>query len=258
MKISIRKCFDDQKPETAYEHMDVLALMMVEEDKWAREDARRQRGFAWFVRSQVRYIPAWVWLTLAAVVVLVFVASRYSDTASGMPWALGMMASICVLACMPSLCSSRTYRLDELEQSCQNNAANVLMARLLILGCASVFCLTLLIAAACTWTNIGLLSAVLWTCPPFFLCTAGSLVLLRSLRPEDAPPACVALTALFCTALLAMAKMFPLAYGQAALAVWAFAFAVSFIWMVAETIALIRRTAEGFGTLPHRRTSATS
>lgn len=141
MRIALRHHYQRQVDPVGDEAIDALVSAMVAEDSRARGGAESRRGFLPFVVAQARFIPIWVWLAQVALVATMVLVARLAGNGVMARWAIGVMSTASVLVCVPTLHSSRLHGVVELECSCRHNAASVLVARLIVLGCSASLCL---------------------------------------------------------------------------------------------------------------------
>ena len=249
MRIALRHHYQRQVDPVGDEAIDALVSAMVAEDSRARGGAESRRGFLPFVVAQARFIPIWVWLAQVALVATMVLVARLAGNGVMARWAIGVMSAASVLVCVPTLHSSRLHGVVELECSCRHNAASVLVARLIVLGCSASLCLGVMVSATSRVTGMGALWVALWACPPYFLSCAGALVMLRRCRPSSALLACVAWTCLCCGSLYMLSVAFPSAYGEASLSVWALASLASLAWLSREVVLTVRAASAGLDGL---------
>lgn len=231
--------------------VDDLVQAMVAEAKRAHVPTSRM-GAAAFVASQVCYIPAWTWAAQLALVAFMAVCAGSSGGGLVVKMTVGVLSAASVLIGVPTLHASKLHGVAELEYSCPRNVAEVLLARMAILGCSAALAVACMVGLASSAIDASAFAVALWACPPFFCACAGSLVLLRRVSPSAAATCCIAWVLACCAVLLGVAMRFPQAYGDAALAVWGAAALVALAWMVRETLATLRDAAAGFDSLaPH-------
>lgn len=252
LKVALGQHYAAQRQVVPREDTDCLANLMLAEDARARKADTRAMGCGGFVAAQVRYIPAWMWAAQVFIVALMVVMARVSDIATATKLAIGILSAASVLVGVPTVQASKRYGAAELEYSCQNNAASVMLARLVILGCASSLAVALMVAVVATELDTSALSVALWACPPFFCTCAGCLMLLRKAPPSSATVMC-AVWSIACSAVLVMfANVLPDLYGNASLATWAGAAAAALAWLAREVAMTFRAVVAGLDSFaPH-------
>ena len=252
LKIELSRHYSAQREETDANFIDSLAQAMVAEDARMSRAQGRRMGFAPFIAAQVRYIPRWTWFAqLGIVAMLLAMASRIADAAVA-KLAVGVLSAAAVLVGVPTLHASKLNGVAELEYSCQNNAASVMVARLIVLGCSSALTVALMVGAVASSLDIGALSVALYACPPFFCSCAGSLAVLRRAAPSSAAVLCWAWAAACCAVLMALASMWPDMYDGASLASWIAAATAALAWLVREIAMTFRVVSAGLDAFsPH-------
>lgn len=245
LEAELARHYAAQRDEVAPETTDALVAAMVAEDARIRRVQSRRMGTARFVASQVRYIPAWTWAAQAALVALMCVLAYAAGDAGSTRVCIGILSAVCVLVGVPAVHASKLHRVVELEYACAHDTASVLVARLIVLGCSSALAVALMVGATAPAVEASAFDVALWACPPYFLSCAGSLALMRRVRPDVAAVACFAWAALCCGALLMLGHACPDAYAASSLGTWAFAAALALAWLVREAALTVRSAAAG-------------
>ena len=252
LKVELARHYASQREAVSPEAISGLACAMVAEDANARRPLPRRSGAAGFVASQVRYIPVWTWAAQAALVAIMCVLACSGGDAGLTKVTVGILSATCVLVGVPTVHASKLHRVAELEYACPRNAASVLVARLIVLGCSSALAVALMVGAAAPAVDASAFDVALWACPPFFLSCAGSLIALRKATPDTAPSLCAALAVACSVALLALASAVPDLYAHASLSSWAAAAAAALAWLVREVAMTLRAAREGLDAFsPH-------
>lgn len=241
------------RPETARSAvadpavLDKIVRAMLDEstlDKRDRPNEARPRsrrmGLASFVAAQAGFVPAWTWATQVAIVALMCAIAVAGGDANATKLAIGILSAATVLVGVPTVHASKLHGVAELEYSCPNNTASVVVARLIVLGCSSALAVLLMTAVTAANLDLDVFVVALWAMPPFFSSCAGCLFALRKTAPSAAVSLCVAWTVTCSAALLAFACVFPKMYAEASLAVWAGAAAVALAWLVREVVMTLR------------------
>ena len=252
LEAELARHYAAQCDEVAPETTDALVAAMVAEDARIRRVQSRRMGTAGFVASQVRYIPAWTWAAQVALVALMFVLAYAAGDAGSTRVCVGILSAMCVLVGVPTMHASKLHRVAELEYACPRNAASVLVARLIVLGCSSALAVALMVGATAPAVEASAFEVALWACPPFFLSCAGSLMALRKASPTTAPMLCVAMAVACSVALMALASTVPDLYAHASIASWASAAVAALAWLVREVVMTLRAAHEGLDAFsPH-------
>lgn len=253
LKIALSKHYESQREHVAPEVLDNLAAAMVAESKQAAlrasNPAQLRMSMPAFLAAQVRYIPAWTWAAQVVLIVLVgMMAASVSSIASGaaaLKLAIGAFAAASVLVGVPSVQSSKLHHVVELEYACAHNAASVVVARLIVLGCSSSLAVAAMVAVAAHSLNASAFDVALWAYLPFFVTCAGSLFILRKANPQVAIVLCL-VWAISCSAVLfVLARMFPAMYTHATQLVWLGVSALALGWLVREVACTLRAVASG-------------
>lgn len=252
LEAELARRYAAQRDEVAPETTDALVAAMVAEDARIRRVQSRRMGTAAFVASQVRYIPVWTWAAQAALVAIMCVLAYAAGDAGSTRVCVGILSAMCVLVGVPTMHASKLHRVAELEYACPRNAASVLVARLIVLGCSSALVVALMVGATAPAVEASAFEVALWACPPFFLSCAGSLMALRKASPATAPMLCVAMAVACSVALMALASTVPDLYAHASIASWASAAVAALAWLVREVVMTLRAAHEGLDAFsPH-------
>lgn len=232
--------------------LDDLVTAMLSEDARTTKARTCDLGLATFVAAQVRFIPTRTWAAQTALVALMFLLAHVGAGATATKVAVGVLSATTVLVGMPTVQASKQHGMAELEYACPHNAASVMVARLIILGCSSSLAVAIMVGAAASSLDVSAFSVALWTCPPLFCSCAGSLAILRKTAPSTAAALCAVWT-LACSATLAAAALaIPTIYADAALATWAIAATAALAWLIRELTATIRAATAGLDAFsPH-------
>lgn len=262
LKVALSRHYALQREEAGTQAVAALAQAMLAEDShapesraaaWthARQDARH-RGLPAFVAAQVRYIPAWTWAAQLALVALMYaVAAQTADPAATKLF-VGVLSALSVLVAAPTVEAGKRHGVSELEFACMHNAASVLLARLIVLGCSTSLAVALMVAVASSVLDARAFEVALWACAPFFLSCAGSLMALRKAAPATSVALCVAWTGACTTTLVAFAATFPQLYTQASLVFWAAAALAALAWLVRELALAYQSASAGLDVFsPH-------
>lgn len=233
-----------------------LALAMAAEDAIACGTKADHVGAIDFVASQVRYIPAWSWAAQATLVVLMCALAHAVGGAGSTKVAVGILSAMCALAGAPCVQASRLNGMAELEYACLHDTADVLVVRMIVLGCSSALAVALMVAATAPAVDASALEVALWACTPFFLSSAGSLLALRRTNPATAPAFCVVWAAACSVALPALASVLPDLYVGTSLMAWASAAAAALLWLVREVALTLRSAYAGLDVLSPQLASA--
>ena len=245
LELRLERHYASQREATSPSAIDDLALAMAAEDARMTRLASRDTGLISFVVAQVRFIPLWTWVAQALLVALMFFVATASGSAEATKLSVGILSAMTVLVGVPTVHASKLHGMAELEYSCLHNAASVLAARLIVLGCSSALAVALMVGAVASSLEVSAFTVALWACPPFFGSCATALTVLRKASPDTAVPLTVSWVMGCCMALLAFAFVFPEMYGNTALVVWAVAASLALVWLMREVTMTIRSAAAG-------------
>ena len=252
LELRLERHYASQREAVSPSAIDDLALALVAEDARVTRMASRDTGLISFVVAQVRFIPLWTWVAQALLVALMFFVATASGSAEATKLSVGILSAMTVLVGVPTVHASKLHGMAELEYSCLHNAASVLAARLIVLGCSSALAVALMVGAVASSLEVSAFTVALWACPPFFGSCATALTVLRKASPDTAVPLTVSWVMGCCMTLLAFAIVFPEMYGNTALSVWAVAASLALIWLMREATMTIRSAAAGLDELyPH-------
>ena len=229
-----------------------VASLMLAEDSRARKAAVRPMGSVAFVAAQVRYIPIWTWAVQVLVVALMIALARASSSMVDAKLAMGILSASSVLVGVPTVQASKRHGMAELEYSCRNNIASILLARLIILGCSSSL-VAAMVAVTARALELSAFTVALWACPPFFCTCAGSLAMLRKAPPSSASALCAVWSVACSIVLVALAAFLPGMYEDASLAIWGCAAVAALVWLAREVALTFRTALAGLDLfIPHR------
>ncbi len=158
---------------------------------------------------------------------------------------VGILSAATVLVGAPTVHASKLHGVAELEYSCPNNVASVMVARLVVLGCSSALAVLLMVFVTAAYLDLGAFAVALWATPPFFCSCAGCLFALRKVAPLTGAAFCVVWSAACSAALLALSAHFPEMYSEASLVVWAGAAAAALAWLAREVAMTLRSALQG-------------
>ena len=230
-----------------------VASLMLAEDSRARKAAVRPMGSAAFVAAQVCYIPIWTWAVQVLIVALMVALARASSSMVDAKLAVGILSASSVLVGVPTVQASKRHGMAELEYSCRNNIASILLARLIILGCSSSLVVAAMVAVTARALELSAFTVALWACPPFFCTCAGSLAMLRKAPPSSASALCAVWSVACSIVLVALAAFLPGMYEDASLAIWGCAAVAALVWLAREVALTFRTALAGFDLfIPHR------
>ena len=247
LKTALKRYYAAQRTAPTNGQLNSLAAVMLEEDAKPREVPAPSLGILDFISAQVHYVPAWAWLAQVAVLLVMacVVSTTHESGVETVRITMSLLTAASVLVGVPSLQSSKTHGVAELEYSCKYNTASIVIARLIIFGCTSALAVVLMVLMLALRFDLSILTVTLWAAPPYFISCAGVLAIMRHMSPENAVLSSAAFVAICFGALLTIGWLFPDAYRSASLGVWALAAAVGAVWLARELVLTVRAAAAG-------------
>lgn len=237
--------YDAQAATVEPEAVEGVVRAMLAEDARVDRAGSQRLGFAAFVAAQVGFVPIWTWVAQVAIVVVMCLVAFFGGDVDAAKISVGILSAATVLVGVPTMHTSKLHGVAELEYSCPNNTASVMVARLIVLGCSSALTVLLMVAATAAFLDLGAFAVALWAMPPFFCSCAGCLFALRKAVPSTATAICVVWAVSCSAALMAFSNVFPEMYEEASLAVWAGAAALALVWLAREVAMTLRSAWEG-------------
>lgn len=166
------------------------------------------------------------------------------------PKLIPMFIPFFILAALPILFRAEIYRMGEIELATRNSCAQLLLARLIIIGAADIVCFTLLLAVEVFLfhTGQGLINLILYVFVPYMLCVAIILRLIRIGRHGFT--SCIGMAIIVSVLWGIMASLIPNLYTASAIGVWMICFIVFglfFSYEIKNLISIVKEgTAYGF------------
>lgn len=151
-----------------------------------------------------------------------------------------------VLAVMPTFFRGQYYRMSEIEAATRSSGAQIILAKLILAGAASLICMTALLELEiCLWGSSRELGQMILYClVPYLMCMT---VMLRFIRREknDGIPLCVGTTLGLCVLWCISSHSWPWLYGLSALGVWITAFIIFSAFFTREIYYIVKANKEG-------------
>lgn len=195
-----------------------------------------------FLRTQIRYIPRWIWCFCAIIFIASAAVSALLPSAS--VWIVSAFTPLLALTIISESGRSECYEMAELEMATRFSLKSVTLARMGILGLNGLILLCLLIPVG-LWNNgLSLAAGGLYIVTPFLLTTFTGLSVVRKYRGHKTMYACMGVSV--CVSFLALfARVtFPGIYQESYLLWWA---AAAF-WLCVKTgkqyLEIIKQTEE--------------
>ena len=147
---------------------------------------------------------------------------------------------------MPVLFKSQFYGMSEIEAVTRASGAQIMLAKLVLVGSANLVCITIVLCLEVSLQNnsSGLRQMVLYCLVPYLVCMIGMLRLVRLQRKESIwTCAVVMLGSCVCWAI--SAKVIPWLYATSAIGFWMIAFVVFGMFFVKEILFIVEMRKEG-------------
>lgn len=206
------------------------------------ESIRRRTGFVEFLSEVFRMNGM---IILAGQIATLFVICMLIRTANDYPKMIPVFIPFFVLAALPVLFRAEIYRMGEIELSSRNSSAQLLLARLIIIGASDIVCFTLLLVAElfCFHTGQGIINLILYVFVPYMLCVTIMLRLTRSGRNGFIYSIGAAVITSVLWGIIAM--IMPELYKTSTVGIWMICFIAFSIFFIQEMRYLIQIVKEG-------------
>lgn len=199
-----------------------------------------------FIAAQVRFVRPVTWAAQAGLIALLVIACIFNSAPNAVSPLASALGAATVLVGLPELLASKSNGTAELEYSCRFNCADVMLSRLIILGCSDVLTITCICLAVPALVGLDGLSVLVHVCVPYFLACSGSLMLARRCPGSAATTAAACWSVLVAAGSYAAFVIAPTLYATASNGLWALVAAVSFAWMLREAFLLVQAAKRGF------------
>lgn len=150
-----------------------------------------------------------------------------------------------VMAALPMLYQAELNRMNEIELATRNSYAQLLLARLIIIGASDIVCFTilLLLESVALSNSPGIVNLILYVFVPYMLCVTVMLRLMRSGKRSFYASVRLSILVSFLWGIIALFK--PGLYQASAVGIWMISFIVFGIFFVLEIEHLIMNAKEG-------------
>jgi len=199
-----------------------------------------------FLFAQVRYIRKRVWIStfLSVVPALILLFSKITENVLGFVWVVSSLLPFIALVGITEIARSVSHNMAELEMSCKYSFSDVVLTRLVILGCINMILFTSIITAFHIAGNIEILSLIVYLFVPFLLTCSLSLFAINCLQSREGIYVCGGISGLVSIINAFLSNQFRIAYSDEYMVFWGAAFCILLIWTIGEIIKLIRKTEE--------------
>jgi hypothetical protein len=232
LKEGLRAAFDAPSPKRKSEF-----LLSVNFPKASRFD---------FLLSQIGYIRKRVWILalLAVLPALIALSSQITENVLGFVWVASSFLPFIALAGITEIARSASHNMAELEISCKYSFSNVILARLWILGCATVIMFAVITVAFHMAGSAPILRLGTYLFVPFLLACSLSLFAFNRLQSRESIFICGGISCFVSIINAFISNQYRTVFSDEYMAFWGIAFAALLIWTAEEIIKLIRRTEE--------------
>ncbi len=205
----------------------------------------KRTGFLKLAAIQARFIGRWVWIAQAAFIVLFLVFAHMNHIErhglQRLFFIFSALAPMIAFLIVPELLKSHVHGMEEIESSTRFSIQKLFGARMLIIGLADLFCLTMIIAAAAAGSGADFLRLGMYLFVPFNLTCCGCLTVLDRVKSRYSGYYCGLLCLVFAIA-FARLSLVPKLYEASATGVWTVMFALSAAYLAVEVARTVRHS----------------
>ena len=150
-----------------------------------------------------------------------------------------------ILVALPALFEAEISKMSEIELATRNSCAQLLLARLVIIGASDIICFTLLLIVElyCFHTGQGILNLILYVFVPYMACVTMILRLIRSGRRRLRNSAGTAALTSIIFGMVAL--VIPGLYKASSVGIWLICFLIFGSFFIREMGYLISLVKEG-------------
>ena len=150
-----------------------------------------------------------------------------------------------ILVALPALFEAEISKMSEIELATRNSCAQLLLARLVIIGASDIICFTLLLIVElyCFHTGQGILNLILYVFVPYMACVTMILRLIRSGRRRLRNSAGTAALTSIIFGMVAL--VIPGLYKASSVGIWLICFIIFGSFFIREMRYLISLAKEG-------------
>lgn len=200
-------------------------------------------GFWEFIRMQVHFIGHWVWFAQSALVLgFLFILRGYHFGHSDLQHILLLFSAvspIIAFVAFPELLKSYAHDMEEIESCTHFSMRKLMGARMLILGLADLFCLTVILAISTTHDGVFVLRMILYLFVPFNLTCCGCLTVLNHVKSKQGGYYCGAICIL-CMAAFGGLSFVNKYYETATAGIWIAMFVLTLVYIAIEVVHTFR------------------
>ena len=205
-------------------------------------DGCRRTGFFEFLSEVFRMNGMQIFGGQIATLILVCMIEGVVDD---FPRMIPVFIPFFVMAALPMLYRAELNRMNEIELATRNSYAQLLLARLIIIGASDIVCFTilLLLESVELSNSPGIVNLILYVFVPYMLCVTVMLRLIRSGKRSFYASVRLSILVSFLWGIIALFK--PGLYQASAVGIWMISFIVFGIFFVLEIEHLIMNAKEG-------------
>ena len=205
-------------------------------------DGGRRTGFFEFLSEVFRMNGIQIFSGQIATLILVCMLNGVVDD---FPRMIPVCIPLFVMAALPMLYRAELSCMNEIELATRNSYAQLLLARLIIIGASDIVCFTvlLLIESVALKGSPGIINLILYVFVPYMLCATVMLRLIRSGKRNFYASVRLSILVSFLWGIIALFK--PGLYQASAVSIWMISFITFGIFFVLEIEHLIANVKEG-------------
>lgn len=196
-----------------------------------------------FIAMQVRFIGRGVWLAQAALLLAcLYLLEGFHAEKADMQSVFLLLSSIAPLIAFvgfPEILKSYSHNMEEIEACTRFSMRKLMGARMLILGLADLFSLTLILTVSAAGNAAFILRMILYLFVPFNLTCCLCMTVLEHFRGRYAGYACEVIC-VGCTVLFLRLSLLKKYYEAAATGTWMLFFCLSGVYLTIETVRVFR------------------
>ncbi|MBD5496054.1 MAG: hypothetical protein HDR12_17220 [Lachnospiraceae bacterium] len=168
------------------------------------------------------------------------------STVADIPEYLPIFMPLFVLALVPAMFRCQYYGMSEIEAATRASSAQIVLAKLILVGAANLVCMTVLISLEVHLQNSysGISRMILYCLVPYLVCMTGMLRLIR-LRRKENMQICMVLMLGSCACWGLLAINIQWLYEASALGIWIAAFIFFAAFFIKEIYYILAMRKEG-------------
>ena len=197
-------------------------------------------SFWTFFWSQFRFIKKHVWLIQFCVILISGIIIADNHAAGNAVGTLSALLPLSFLAGTGELSRAFVNNTAELEMSSKFTLRQVMLSRMTLLGLSDVFVLTAACAMASVSLSLNVINVFMYLCVAFLITALGCLCILSHIRSRKCGFYCAVWGVLVISASLVLSNSLPVLYQRSLFGCWCLLFALSFVGVVVESLALLK------------------